>query len=166
MAGATAERKVSVAELALRALLCGLAALAAALVATDAQTRIADLTGAMIATTAMTTEAVAMTIGITATSEISLHHLQGQPQRRIPAGQPAGEHHRRWSQGSGEQPQAALHPAGSASHQHPACPVPALVRVPHNLLQGKSLGAHSRSRVIPAGRLAHHRRGPAVQDAD
>ena len=39
MAGATAERKVSVAELALRALLCGLAALAAALVATDAQTR-------------------------------------------------------------------------------------------------------------------------------
>ena len=77
MAGATAERKVSVAELALRALLCGLAALAAVLVATDAQTRIADLTGAMIATTAMTAEAVAMTIGITATSEISLHHLQG-----------------------------------------------------------------------------------------
>ncbi|PAN21155.1 hypothetical protein PAHAL_3G445800 [Panicum hallii] len=39
MAGAAAERKVRVAELALRALLCGLAALAAALVATDAQTR-------------------------------------------------------------------------------------------------------------------------------
>jgi len=39
MAGAAAERKVRVAELALRALLSGLAALAAALVATDAQTR-------------------------------------------------------------------------------------------------------------------------------
>ncbi|OEL18283.1 CASP-like protein 2U1 [Dichanthelium oligosanthes] len=39
MAGAVAERKVKVAEVSLRALLCGLAALAAALVATDSQTR-------------------------------------------------------------------------------------------------------------------------------
>ncbi|CAL5093357.1 unnamed protein product [Urochloa decumbens] len=39
MASAVAERKVRVAELALRALLCALSALAAALVATDSQTK-------------------------------------------------------------------------------------------------------------------------------
>lgn len=39
MAGAVAERKVKVAEVSLRAVLCLLSALAAALVATDSQTR-------------------------------------------------------------------------------------------------------------------------------
>ncbi|CAD6267705.1 unnamed protein product [Miscanthus lutarioriparius] len=39
LGGGDAERKVKVAEVALRALLCGLGALAAALVATDTQTR-------------------------------------------------------------------------------------------------------------------------------